>query len=268
MPAMERKTTRRNLLRLLAGASLLAADGRSGFAAGPASIGRLIAEAKAFATVSQRIDFISSKLIGVPYKAHTLIGSANRSEVLVVRDDAFDCVTYCEVVLAAAVVRDMAGFESALRKIRYDQGQVDWHKRNHYFADWCRRNVDNKVCRPIVIGEPVKIDKVVSSEPAVGKRSWTLDAIRKAALLSNRRQLKPGDIVGFVSRRSNLDYFHTGFVAFRGDGALLLRHASRMHRRVVQERMDDFFAVNRNEFVTVLRPEETPASQDMSKAPG
>ncbi len=53
-----------------------------------------------------------------------------------------------------------------------------------------------------------------------------MTVIPRATLLANKRQLANGDIVGFVTRRPNLDYFHAGFVAFGDNGELLLRHAS------------------------------------------
>ena len=69
-------------------------------------------------------------------------------------------------------------------------------------------------------------------------------------------QLATGDIVGFVTRRSNLDYFHVGFVAFGPKGEFLLRHASERHGRVLDERMQHFCAANHVRYVTLLRPLE------------
>ena len=100
-----------------------------------ALIGRLIAEGRAHPGLSERIDFISRSLLGVRYQSNTLIGGPKLQEVFVVRDDAFDCVTFCEVVLAAALSRDVPEFETVLRRIRYEHGQVQWADRNHYFAD-------------------------------------------------------------------------------------------------------------------------------------
>ena len=70
------------------------------------------------------MDFISRALLGVRYQANTLIGGPQRPEQFVVRADAFDCVTYCEIVLAAAMARNYGEFETALRKIRYEHGKV------------------------------------------------------------------------------------------------------------------------------------------------
>ena len=190
--------------------------------------------------VSQRIDFISRALLGIRYEANTLIGGPKYAERFVVRDDAFDCVTFCEVVLAAAIAPNLGEFESALRRIRYDHGNVQWDQRNHYFADWGKRNIENGICEPVAIEPSVVIDKTVYWHRALGKRQVTIQAIPKAALLEHAKLLSPGDIIGFTSRRSDLDYFHTGLIAFDKDKTLLLRHASQSRGRVIDEKMTTF----------------------------
>src|SRR5450759_4362567 len=99
--------SRRHILRILAGGAALAAGARPSEAgeAREARIGRLIGEAKTLPTIAQRIDFISGALRGTTYQGYTLIGGPRRPEKFVVRDDAFDCVTFCETVLAAARAR-------------------------------------------------------------------------------------------------------------------------------------------------------------------
>ena len=136
---MQRTITRRALLQLIAGMPLAGVVGSPAFARERSLIGDLIAEARTLPLASERISFISRSLLGVRYQANTLIGGPRHREVFVVRDDAFDCVTFCEVVLAAALARDFAEFETSLRRIRYRHGDVKWEERNHYFADWTRR---------------------------------------------------------------------------------------------------------------------------------
>src|SRR6476660_9232589 len=204
LAAMNRARTRRQFLRLLAGTPLLAAGGNFAFAAKidgaktdgakTALIERLIGEARVLPSVSERIDFISRKLLGIRYQANTLIGSPDRPEKFVVRDDAFDCVTFCEVVLAAAIARDMAEFETSLRRIRYDHGNVQYEQRNHYFADWCKRNIENGICRPVAIEPSIVIDKTVTWHREFGRHRVSMVAISKATLLANTRLLAPGDI--------------------------------------------------------------------------
>lgn len=257
---MQRITTRRNTLALLAGLPLLAAG-----TAAPvrvAAITRLIGEAKALPRIAQRIDFISRRLLGVPYRANTLVGGPSRPEELVVRDDAFDCVTFCEVVLAAAMSRDIEEFETTLRRIRYDHGNVRYSDRNHYFADWCKRNVENGVCRPVAIEPSRLIDKVVTWHREFGRHRVSIAAIDISALLENTGALAAGDIIGFASQRASLDYYHTGLIAFGKRGGLMLRSASRSRGRVVEDRMTTFVSVNPVKYVTVLRAvEPTPMAE-------
>ena len=128
---VETTISRRNLLRLLAGGAALPAAGPS--EAGEARIERLIAEAQRFSTISTRIDFISAALRGTRYQGYTLIGGLKRPERFVLRDDAFDCVTFCETVLAAARARDIPEFETTLQDIRYRHGFVSRRPDLDYF---------------------------------------------------------------------------------------------------------------------------------------
>jgi hypothetical protein len=245
---------RRELLRLIAGGAVLAAAGPS--EAGEARVARLIAEAQRFPAISERIDYISGALRGTRYREYTLIGSPHRPEQFVLRDDAFDCVTFCETVLAAAGARDMPEFEAILRRIRYHDGAVNWFARNHYFFEWCQHNVENKTCRWIDMNGAIDIDKMVDSQKGLSKRRFAMRVIPSGVFLSHKAELQSGDIIGFVSRRSDLDYFHCGLTAFAPDGKLLLRHASESRSRVLDESMDRFVARYRVRYVTLLRPEQ------------
>ena len=252
---MSQMTTRRTVLRLIAGVPLFAAGNRFSWAREAPLIGRLIIEARSRPQISQRIDFISRSLLGVRYQANTLIGGPRHKEVFVVRDDAFDCVTFCEVVLAAAAARDFDEFVMSLRRIRYEHGQVAWHARNHYFGEWSRRVVENRICRTVAMAPSVTIEKTVNWKNQ-GKRHVSLTGIPHTTLLANSSLLAAGDVIGFVSKRSNLDFYHTGLVAFGKGGELLLRHASQSRRRILDERMEAFVAANGVRYVTLLRAVE------------
>ena len=250
---------RRTLLVVILGSAVLA-TGLAPVWADEGRIARLIVEAKALPAIGQRVDFIAHALLGSRYRGFTLIGGPRQPEKFVVRDDGFDCVTYCETVLAAARARDTAEFETALREIRYRNGIVNWFERNHYFFEWGQHNVANKTCRWIGMDGAVDMEKTVDSQKGLSKRRFAMRVIPSAIFLAHKAVLQNGDIVGFVSRRSNLDYFHAGFVAFARDRTLLLRHASESRRRVLDERMDRFLAHNRVRYVTLLRPEQPAAA--------
>ena len=175
------------------------------------------------------------------------------------RDDAFDCVTFCETVLAAAIAGNPGEFDAALRTIRYHNGVVSWRERNHYFFEWGQHNIENNVCRSVTFNESIKIEKTVYWHKELGRRRFSIDVTPRAVFLANKRQLAKGDIIGFITQQPNLDYFHVGFIAFDTGGELLLRHASQSRHRVLDERMDRFVAVNRVRYVTLLRPQEPRA---------
>ena len=256
---MPRGATRRSFVQMLVGAPLLAATtgGSAHAEAAATSIDRLIKEARArpaaLASVSERMDFISRALLGVRYQANTLIGGPQRPEQFVIRADAFDCVTFCEFVLAAAMARNYGEFETALRTIRYEHGKVGWAERNHYFAEWCRRAVENRICAPVAVPETVTVDKTVQWGNQ-GRRQVSIIGVPSEILLANAASLENGDIIGFLSRRPNLDFFHTGLVIFEDDGALMLRSAAQSRRRVLDEPMDRFLAANKVQHVALLRP--------------
>jgi hypothetical protein len=256
--ALTQRPDRRDILYFLGGGALFAV-GRGHARAAETRIGRLIIEAQSKGSISEKIDFISGALRGTRYLGYTLIGGPQRPEQFVVRDDGFDCVTFCETVLAAARAGNHDRFDSVLKTIRYHDGVVSWRERNHYFFEWGQHNVENQVCKPIDMAGSIEIEKNVYWHRALGRRRFAIRVIPSAVFLGNKALLANGDIVGFITRRSNLDYFHVGFVAMGGGGNLMLRHASQSKRRVLDERMDRFVAVNRVRYVTLLRPQEPRA---------
>jgi hypothetical protein len=257
-------TSRRDLLSLLAGAALAAgARPASADQGNQAHIEKLIAEARAHGShggLPQRIEFISAALRGTRYVGDTLIGGPKKPEVFVTRDDGFDCVTYCETVMAAARAHNIGEFETALRELRYHNGVVDWRERNHYFFEWCRNNIENKMCKAVVPDGAVDIEKTVDSQPGLTPRRFTMRVIPRAIFQANKDMLESGDVIGFVSHRPNLDYFHSGFIVFAPGRVLLLRSAAESRRRVVDEDMGGFLARYGVRYVSVLRPQEAPVA--------
>lgn len=249
---MKQATTRRRFLQLAAGLPCLAATSGSALARDELLIGRLIKDARAFPQISRRMDFISGSLLGIRYEANTLIGGPRKQEVFVIRADAFDCVTFCEVVMAAAMARDFQGFETSLRAIRYENGKVEWSDRNHYFAEWIRRANEKGIARPVAMEPSITIDKVVNWKDQ-GRRRISIAAIPKATFLANRNLLASGDVVGFVTQRPLLDFYHTGLIAFGRNNEVLLRHASQSRRRTLDEKIELFFAANKVSHVTLTR---------------
>src|SRR2546429_8109006 len=104
-------------------------------------IERLISQAKSFRSAGSRIEVLSRHFLGQPYKINPLIGSAVEPEVYTVSLDSFDCVTYVETILALSLSSSVDEFTRWLRQIRYENGQIDWKRRNHYMTGWIRSNL-------------------------------------------------------------------------------------------------------------------------------
>ena len=247
--------SRRHLLRLLAGGAALAVAGPPAEAA-QARMTRLIEKVQSLPTTGERIDLISRALIGAPYRSHTLIGGPRRAEKFVTRDDVFDCVTYCEAVLAAALVRTPADYDSLLRQIRYRDGVVAWRQRNHYFTQWCDNNIANNICTRVGMPGGFSIDKKLYWMPSLGAPRMAVAGIPRASLLANKSMLATGDVIAFMSPRPRLDYFHTGLIVIAPNGEPRLRHAAQSRGRVLDEPLARFLSVNHVKAATVLRPRQ------------
>ena len=146
--------------------------------------------------------------------------------------------------------------KAALRQIRYREGSVEWRERNHYFSDWSEFNIANGICRAVMLPGSVPFEKALNYERGLEPRQASFSAIPRASLTAHRDRLMTGDIIGFLSERPGLDYFHTGFIIVDADGKVWLRHASKSRGRVLDEELARFVAKTRVKRVTVLRPQE------------
>src|ERR1700737_4925951 len=112
---------------------------------------QLLSETKHDRCAGSRIDALSRHFLGHSYKPDPLIGSADTAEVFTASLDGFDCVTYIETVLALARAANVDDFSEWLRKIRYEQGCIQWKQRNHYMSLWIRNNVREGIIRPVMM---------------------------------------------------------------------------------------------------------------------
>lgn len=216
----------------------------------------LLARARPHPSVPARVEAFSASLLGAPYEAHGLVGSAETPEVYVAPLDRFDCVTYVETVLALARADDPAGFVDELRAFRYDGGAVAWDRRNHYMTDWARRNARRRAVRAVATAslgawKEKRLDAVPGLPPKVGRFRY----VPTSKLRSWEPRLRNGDLLLFVSTKRGLDVFHCGLLALAG-GTLRLRHASLRAGRVVEEDLRAFLRASRAAGVVALRPQE------------
>jgi cell wall-associated NlpC family hydrolase len=226
-------------------------------ALGHKRVAQLLSDANREASLAGRIDVLSRRFIGCPYRANPLGGSPDIAEAFTANLDGFDCVTYVETVLALACAGDVDGFFAWLKKIRYERGRVEWRRRNHYMTAWIRNNVREGIIRPVLPrGLPVVTrEKVLNVVPGLAARRIRIRCAPKASMRRLSDHLKTGDLIFFASTRRNLDVFHAGIVA-RRDASVLLRHASRSRGCVVEEELREFARANRMAGVIVARPRE------------
>jgi hypothetical protein len=216
----------------------------------------LLTKAKPHTTVAARVEAISAELLGCPYEAHGLVGSAETPELFVAKLDRFDCVTYVETVLALARAADPEGFAEELRQVRYDGGVVAWESRNHYMTDWARRSSKRRATWPVAAeGLGVKKERLLDAVPGLPPRKTSFWCVPKSKLKSFAPRLKNGDVLLFASTKAGIDVFHCGLLV-EAAGTLKLRHASRSAGSVVEQDLAAFLRANRMAGLVALRPQE------------
>lgn len=116
--------------------------------AGPREEARdILVRFKAETSTAKRLDLISKLFIGLPYGAGGPLGEGPEGRYdqdPLYRFDTFDCTTYVETIMALALSRDVNEFEEHLDKIRYENGEIDYLKRNHFTdLQWIPFNIEN-----------------------------------------------------------------------------------------------------------------------------
>jgi cell wall-associated NlpC family hydrolase len=227
----------------------------------PQGLGRrrleqLLSETKDDYCAASRIDVFSRRFLGRPYQPNPLIGSSDTAEVFTASLDGFDCVTFIETVLALARASNPDDFTGWLRKIRYEQGRIQWKRRNHYMTRWIRNNMRQGILRPISTPAVPMIsrERVLNVVPGLAVRRTRLKCIPKAAAPRLQPHLQSGDLIFFASTSRNLDVFHAGVIVREGT-RVLMRHASRSAGFVVEQELSEFLKANRMAGVIVARPQ-------------
>lgn len=217
---------------------------------------QLLSETKHDQCAGSRIDVLSRHFLGHSYKPNPLIGSADTAEVFTASLDGFDCVTYIETILALSCASNVDDFVEWLRKIRYEQGRIQWERRNHYMTQWIRNNVRAGIIRPVSMLD-VQIlsrERVLNVVPGLAAQRTRVKCVPKVAVPRLAAYLQSGDLIFFASTRKHLDVFHAGIIV-RDGKRVLMRHASRSRGAVVEQELSEFLKANRMAGVIVVRPQ-------------
>jgi cell wall-associated NlpC family hydrolase len=220
-------------------------------------VAQLLSKKESEGSIASRIETLSRYFLGRAYKPNPLIGSAHKAEVFTASLAGFDCVTYIETVVALARASNVDNFTDWLRKIRYEQGRIQWTRRNHYMSLWIRNNVRNGILKPVSMPAlpTISKDRVLNVVPGLDPQRTRLKCLPKAAVPRLERYLQTGDLIFFASTRKNLDVFHAGIIV-RDGKKVLMRHASRSQGSVVEQELNEFLKAHRMAGVIVVRPQQ------------
>jgi hypothetical protein len=200
-----------------------------------AAIDQLLNDAGRIDDPGEKVAFLSAPFLSTPYRANTLIGSAEIPEIFVLRLDRVDCFTFLDYIEALRRSSNFHEFVNNLRQVRYQQGQLDFLSRNHFFSLW-----GNAPLAPLhdvtaqVGGEKTRWTTKYLNQNKEGDLFLPGYPVKKqtiafipgeeidATILS---RLHTGDYIGIYSPNPGLDVSHTGIVIKKG-GTTFLRHAS------------------------------------------
>lgn len=162
--------------RALAVLLTLAASAAAYEAPSESELAKLLRKAhKAGKTPLERMDKISERFLGAPYKLGPLgegpDGEFDRDPLM--SFERFDCTTFVETVMAHALEPEPAKAAKTLQSIRYKEGKVGFVSRNHFpEADWIPQNIWAGYLRDVTA--EVAGDKAVQVGKTISKRDWYL----------------------------------------------------------------------------------------------
>lgn len=187
--------------------------------------------------------------LGAKYQASPLGEGYGYDPDPLIRDDAFDCMTFVETSLAGGNV-------DKLNKIRYVDGQPDFMKRNHFAeCDWLENNADLlenvssqygvTATRIVTIDKKSWFKKIYNIDTNFESQTIQLEYIPYSELKSINN-LEPLVVLFVVGKSKKIDIIgtdlavsHMGFVL---PGGKILRHASSDHECVMDTDFENYNA--------------------------
>lgn len=96
-------------------------------------------------SASVKLEAYSRMFVGLPYGKNGPLGEGplgKYDQDPLYRFDTFDCTTYVETIMALTQAKDVDEFEDILNNIRYEDGIIDYLKRNHFTdLQWIPNNI-------------------------------------------------------------------------------------------------------------------------------
>jgi hypothetical protein len=126
--------------------------------------------------IGKKLELISTFWLSRPYKIYCLGEGENGQfdQRPLYRTDAFDCETFVDMTLAIAYSNNLKTFNDNIKRIRYQQGIVDFEHRNHFTnIDWNQHNREQNyikdITRTIQLNhQPIAIENTTT----INKKMW------------------------------------------------------------------------------------------------
>ena len=213
---------------------------------------RILQEASHYGAASEKIDFISSHFIDLPYQEDTLDGDEAAREILTLNLAWLDCFTYLDYVEALRLSSRYEEIKGNLIRVRYKEGEIAYQSRKHFFSDWPASDSDRITDVTQAVGgvTAISVKKFLNKKADGTRYRAGIPVVARIITYipsdeinqSVTARLKAGDYVSAYSQKAGLDVSHTGIV-IKKDNTLYLRHASsrKENRRVVDEKLLSYF---------------------------
>lgn len=138
-------------------------------------------------TLEERLAVFSKTFLKSSYSDFGPLGEgpgARFDDSPLYRLDTFDCTTFVETMISLARSNNLKSFKNEMNEIRYENGEVDYFKRNHFTAlDWVPHNISN--------GKLIEINDLIIPQEFILKAKAIVDFpnwLRSAKI--NRIKLK------------------------------------------------------------------------------
>ncbi|PRC46467.1 DUF1460 domain-containing protein [Mycobacterium sp. ITM-2017-0098] len=205
-------------------------------------------ESEAARSDAARSDTVSRQFLGTPYGAHTLIGSSDVPEQLVVDVEKVDCFTYADYVEALKRSHTRDEFLARLIDVRYKDGVVAFENRKHFFTDWSVAAApvatdvtadlsDNAIASLKNLNRKDSGGAYLPGLPVVARTVTYIPNDRVDADVISR--LRTGDYVGAYAKDGGLDVTHVGIFVSTPDGPVF-RNASSLRAEVLDIPLVDY----------------------------
>ncbi|MFB7874328.1 DUF1460 domain-containing protein [Nocardia sp. NPDC056064] len=203
---------------------------------------------------------LSERLLGTPYGANMLIGSATEPEQLVIDLRRVDCFTFLDYVEAASRSADRDQFATNLVATRYVDSRVEFAQRKHFFTDWATTRPLATDITASLSPAAVTVTKHLNAKadgttylPGLPVTDRAVTHIPAGAVDPDVvTGLRTGDFLGAYTPEAGLDVTHVGLVVHTANGPVFRNASSLAEYQVVDTPLIDY--VRSVPGIVVLRP--------------